>query len=162
MRTTAASLSITLVQLAGGLVVGLLFWLLLITHNVVAAPGAALPLTATTSGAVAGPAAPGSVAGYGEGMSGAGHGISGVPRWRSQQHAAYWQAREASRQRRAQRSSVLGLLLPRRSLHQRVEGERMKHRNPVGTTYERMHRKARERRWLGGLLGGGFPRNRGR
>lgn len=163
MRTfsISTSLSILLVQLGGWLLVGFLFWLLLLSHDVVAAPAAPATLhtehiteqlTAQLTEHVASDPASGFMTRIFRGEKASQ--ISA--RHRGVRHAAFWQARQTARRMSAPKRPLLALLLPRASSHQRTEAQRVAQRAPRRTHYERTHG---HRSKIGQALGALFQRH---
>ena len=141
--TPASSVSMVLAQIAGWLAVGLIFWLLLLTHDVLAAPAAATSITTTEHLA---PEADGpSFRLFGRRKPAMPRTEAGTRR-RGCGHAHFWHARKATRRAFVTPRPVPGLLLPRRATH------RGYYQQYGHTHYKRTHGKAGRRSMLGATL----------
>jgi hypothetical protein len=147
MRPSSTSVSMVFAQIAGWLTVGLLMWLLLLTHNVVGAP--LTPRTSSLSAYALSEVAaeahtPGSFTASAGWPGSAERRTATATRVRSRHHSSFWQAREVNRRKLMTRHTLLGLLLPFRlnSTHHRVEAQRADLRHPERKHYERSHGKS--------------------
>ena len=154
--STSAPFSVLVAQLGGWLLVGFLVWLLMLSHEGMAAPAADFRSAAAVELAPATPELPF----FGGDSRPGGARTQAAARHRSQRHAAFWQAREEAREGRPAQPTLLGLLLPLRR-HHRTDAERAALRTPLRVHYQRTHSR-RGLLKLGGALGAIFQRNMGR
>lgn len=146
----------TLAQIAGWLTVGFLFWLLLLTHDAVAAPNALAQAPASVTITTANDHH--TSFRFFNRRKPALRRTEAAARHAGQGNADFWQAREANRRALTIRPTLLGLLVPARIRRQ----PRARYQQAAPTYFQRTHGKFGRRGKLGPALGTIFQRNSGR